>query len=68
MKEDSNWQSNHLHVSIGSFGLNLILSRLDIVNDGLFNNGKFEVVALSIPLRWQPKEFIEFDGIVTNIN
>lgn len=57
-----------LHVSIGSLAPDFLLTRLDIVDDGLLQDGDLEVVALTVDLRGQPRQFIELDGIVPDVN
>ena len=60
---------DQLHVSIGSFGPNLILPGLDVVNYGLFNDRELEVVAFSVPIgRQSPPQFIELNGVMADVN
>ena len=60
---------DQLHVSIGSFGPNLIFPGLDVVNDGLFNDRELEVVAFSVPVgRQSAPQFIELDGVMADVN
>jgi hypothetical protein len=60
---------HQLHVSVGSFGSDFVFSRLDIVNDGFFNNGKLEVIAFTVPVGCQSTpEFVELDRVIANID
>ena len=68
MEEDSDWQNDILHFSISSFGFDLFLSGLDIVDNVFFNHWPLEVVSFAVYLRGKSEDFIEFDGIVTHIN
>ena len=53
MEKDPNGQPDALHVPVGSLSLDLILAGLHVVDDGLFDEGDFEVEALAINLRRQ---------------
>jgi hypothetical protein len=69
MEEHSNGKFDVLHISIGSLGEDLVLSSLDVVDDGLLNEGDLEVEALAVDLWGEAAgEFIELDGIVTHVD
>lgn len=69
MKQNTNRQSNTLHISVSCLCKDLILSGLDIVDDGSLEEGKFEVIALSIDDGIERScQFVELDSIVSNIN
>ena len=68
MEQDSDGESNHLHVSVRGFSFYLILSSLDIVDDGIFDEGELEIEALPVSLGGESEKLVEFDGIVSDIN
>jgi len=68
MEQHSNGNTNGLHITIISLTFHLSLSGLDIVNNGLFEDGDFKVIALSISLWGESCDFIKFDGIMSNVN
>ncbi len=50
MEEHADRNSDGLHIAIGSFAFYLSLSGLNIVDDGVLDDGEFEIVPFSIPL------------------
>lgn len=48
MEQDTDRESNTLHISVCSLSKDLVLSGLDIVNDGGLEEGKFEIVAFPV--------------------
>ena len=41
---------------------------MDVVDDGLFDEGQFQVVAFAVDLGRESEEFIELDGVVADVD
>jgi hypothetical protein len=68
VEENSDGELDTLHVPVGSLSEDLVFAGLDVVDDGGLDEGDFEVVTLAVDLRTQSEEFIELDGVVTDID
>ena len=69
MEENSHGKLDALHVSVGCFCEDLVLSGLHIVDDGRFDDWYFEVVAFSVDVGGEPScEFVKLDGVVSDVD
>lgn len=69
MEENSDGKFDALHISIGGFCKDLIVSCLNVIDDGGFEEGYLEIVAFSIDAGAESAcKFIELDCIVSNID
>ena len=51
VKEDTDRQLDALHIAVGSLGKDLVLSGLNIVDDGCLKERELEIIAFSEDLR-----------------
>jgi hypothetical protein len=69
MEKNLDWELDELHVSVCSFGSDLIFSGLDVVNDWNFNKRKFKIVPFSVSIGTQAApEFVELNCVMADIN
>ena len=68
VEENSDGKLDALHVPVGSLGEDLVFTGLHVVDDGSLDEGDFEVITLAVDLWTQTEEFIELDGVVTDID
>jgi hypothetical protein len=57
-----------LHVSVGGLGEDFVLSGLHVVDYWAFDEGELEVEALAVDLFAQAEYFVEFDGVVADVD
>jgi hypothetical protein len=68
VEEDLDGDFDGLHVAVCSFPLDLAFPGLDVVDDGLFDDGDPKIVALFVAFWGEPGELVELDGEVSDID
>lgn len=69
MEKNAHRELDTLHVPVSRLCKNLILSGLNIVDDGLLDDGDLEIETLSIKGGGEGTgKLVELDGVVTDVN